>query len=210
MVYLLSHQDDLIIYVITSRCFGYRQCVEDAARHCEPFVNPHKQAHKIACHLSGHISKVCNTIHLRSSSWVVSMTFTSRVYNVGYCMQIDADVAEYCRPWPLGGCVHKLARMHKTIHTEVRSSCHIIVSIHRLAWVHKTPYTRKAVECRTRRKARQAVKETIHSWLQDRQPPGRHRTVAQWLPNGSVSKRADCWEVHTGQVNLFNTVATGK
>ena len=152
----------------------------------------------------------CNTIHLRSSSWVVSMTFTFSLYNVGYCMQIDADVAEHCRPWPLGGWVHKLARMHKTIHTEVRSSWHVIVSIHRLARVHKTPYTPQAVECRTRRKARQAVKETIHVWLQDRQPPGRHRTVAQWLPNGSVSKRADCWEVHTGQVNLFNTVAIGK
>ena len=124
-------------------------------------------------------------------------------------MQIDADVAKHCRPWPLGGWVHKLARMHKTIHTEVRSSWHGIVSIHRLARVHKTPYTPKAVECRTRRKARQAVKETIHVWLQDRQPFGRHRTVAQWLPNGSVSKRADCWEVHTGQVNLFNTVAIG-
>jgi len=66
------------------------------------------------------------------------------------------------------------------------------------------------VECRTRRKARQAVKETIHVWLQDRQPPGRHRTVVQWLPNGYVSKRVDCWEVHTGQVNLFNTAAIGK
>ena len=124
-------------------------------------------------------------------------------------MQIDADVAKHCRPWPLGGWVHKLARMHKTIHTEVRSSWHVIVNIHRLARVHKTPYTPKAVECRTRRKARQAVKETIHVWLQDRQPPGRHRTVVQWLPNGSVSKRADCWEVHTGQVSLFNTVAIG-
>ena len=63
MVYLLNHQDDLIIFVITSRCFGYRQCVEDAARHCEPFVNPHKQAHKIACHLSGHISNVSMQFH---------------------------------------------------------------------------------------------------------------------------------------------------
>ena len=125
-------------------------------------------------------------------------------------MQIDADVAERCRPWPLGGWVHKLARMHKTIHTEVRSSWHVIVSIHRLGRVHKTPYTPKAVECRTRRKARQAVKETIHVWLQDRQPASRHRAFAQWLPNGSVSKRADCWEVHTGQVNLFDTVAIGK
>ena len=46
MVYLLNHQDDLIIYFITSRVFGYRQCVADAARHCEPFVNPRKQARK--------------------------------------------------------------------------------------------------------------------------------------------------------------------
>ena len=63
MVYLLNHQDNLIIYVVTSRCFGYRQCVVDAARHCEPFVNPHKQADKIACHLSGHISSVSMQYH---------------------------------------------------------------------------------------------------------------------------------------------------
>ena len=99
--------------------------------------------------------------------------------------------------------------MHKTIHTEVRSSWHVIVSIHRLAPGAQNPCTPKAVECETRRKARQVVKETIHVWLQDRQPSGRHRTVAQCLPNGSVSKRADRWEVHTGQVNLFNTVAIG-
>lgn len=48
------------------------------------------------------------------------------------------SLAKHCRPWPLGGWVHKLARMHKTIHTEVRSSWHVIMSIHRLARVHKT------------------------------------------------------------------------
>ena len=152
MVYLLNHPDNLIIYCITSRVVdidNVLQMRQDIVSHL--WTRPSKPIGLHAICLVIFQTYQCNTIHLRSSSWVVSMTFTFSLYNVGYCMQIDADVAKHCRPWPLGGWVHKLARMHKTIHTEVRRSWHVIVSIHRLARVHNTPSTPKAVECRTSR-----------------------------------------------------------
>ena len=59
MFYLLNYQHDLSIYFIKCRVLAYGSMFADAAKHCGPSVDPHKQARKkIACHLFSHLARI--------------------------------------------------------------------------------------------------------------------------------------------------------
>ncbi len=93
---------------------AYRQCVADVAKHCGPSVNPHKQAQKIACHLSSHLSRISMQQHwtyvlnLKLSVWPSFLVYKIRGSCYRSCL---ADVAKHYKTWPLSGLAYTLLKL---------------------------------------------------------------------------------------------------
>ena len=66
------------------------------------------------------------SIEMNKTRGKESITTSILLFGILYLVQLMTDqrkrVAEHCRPWPFGAWVHKLVRMHGTIHTQVQSS----------------------------------------------------------------------------------------